>query len=115
VHKNPMHGEINRRRHSFRRSVRRRYARTKLESEQVALDLSRERGPCIVVIRPTIIYGPRSGNGPWAWQGGFSRSQFAWSRRLAGRANLVHVDDVVEGILLAAVVPEAAASLHHCI
>lgn len=105
VHKCPLNGGIITEDSEFTDQSADAYARTKLEGEQLALQLSRESALSTVVIRPTIVYGPRSG----MWTAGLARriqqKQFAWSQRLSGEANLVHVDDVVQGLLLAATVP----------
>jgi nucleoside-diphosphate-sugar epimerase len=84
------------------------YAVTKSEGERVAFDLGKEHGIEVVVLRPTLVYGP--GSPTWTmWF--FRRVKYGrvvlpdWGR---GRANLVYVDDLIDALLLAATVPGAS-------
>ncbi len=80
------------------------YGRTKYEGELVVRRLGRARGLSYTIIRPTNIYGPRSG--PWFLQ---------WERTLRRLPiaigdlpiDLVYVDDVVDAMIQAAHAPGA--------
>lgn len=82
------------------------YARSKLASEKL-IGERREQKPEVVIVRPTRVYGP----GPWNDANGttrliamYLRGTFRFVMKDGGvRANYVHVDDVVDGILRAAV------------
>ncbi|RMD84796.1 MAG: NAD-dependent epimerase/dehydratase family protein [Candidatus Dadabacteria bacterium] len=81
------------------------YALSKAEGERLAVRLASELGLEIVVLRPTIIYGP--GAPLWLLHY-FQRAKMGnlrCVRRMEGIANLVHVADVVEALLLAAEAP----------
>lgn len=84
------------------------YGATKAEGEQRALALGREMGLEVSVVRPGIVYGPRS---------------YGWSVRMLrlvqrgvpvifgkgdGHAHPVYIDNLVDGMMLAATRPEAA-------
>ncbi len=81
------------------------YARSKMAAETLVQDYVRQGGQAVIV-RPTRVYGP----GPWNDANGTTRlaamylkGTFRFRLNDGGvRANYVHVDDVVEGILLAA-------------
>lgn len=84
------------------------YAISKSEGERLAFDLGREYGIEVVVLRPTLVYGPAS---PTWTMWFFRRVKYGqvvlpdWGR---GRANLVYVDDLIDALLLAATVPGAS-------
>jgi nucleoside-diphosphate-sugar epimerase len=84
------------------------YADTKLDGEKLALEFGRTHGVPVAVVQPTIVYGPFAP---------------AWTVRLLndlqtrrvilinggdGLCNAVYIDDLIHGMLLAAVKPEAA-------
>lgn len=76
------------------------YDRTKLAGERIALDLA-SRGLDVVIIRPGWVYGPgdkRTFKLIRAIAGG----RFILAGRGEARQTPVHVDDLVEGVLLAA-------------
>jgi len=88
------------------------YSRTKYEGERVLWRLAEEgRAPPITIVRPTNVYGP------------WGRAWFLdWVRRLqkvpvviGGNAviDLVHVDDVADGLVRAAAAPQAAGTTLH--
>lgn len=83
------------------------YARTKLAGERVALDFGQRQNLPVVVIRPTIVYGPRSS----IWSVGYAvrilKNHFALSRQSTGHGNFVYVDDVVQALILAATASDA--------
>jgi nucleoside-diphosphate-sugar epimerase len=84
------------------------YAVSKAEGEREALAVGTAHGLEVVVLRPTLVYGPGS---PIWLVGYFERVK---SERLAlvdggrGLANLLHVDDLIDAMLLAAERPGIA-------
>mgnify|MGYP003931426463 CR=1 FL=1 len=89
------------------------YGRTKAEGEQKALALARELGLGMVIIRPGMVYGPGS---------------YSWSKRMVqllqkrvpvifgdgnGLAYQVYIDNLVDGMILAAKAPAAAGEDFH--
>ncbi len=77
------------------------YSRTKIEGEQLAFKLVRERGAPVVVVRPAWIYGPRD----LASFGRFVALVHSGKGFLLGRGDnqvpVVYVRDVARGLLLA--------------
>jgi nucleoside-diphosphate-sugar epimerase len=84
----------------------REYAAQKLAAERIAL--TEARGMDVVVLQPTVVYGPQSGG----WTVRPLTRMPADSAILptgdAGVCNAVYVDDVVSAIILAIATPEAA-------
>lgn len=83
------------------------YAATKAESESAAMHFAEKGSIEVVVVRPTIVYGPRSGR----ILSDLGRVNFERVKLIAhgrGMLNLVYVDDVVDAVLLAASSPDAA-------
>lgn len=89
------------------------YGRTKAEGEQKALVMAREFGLPLVIVRPGMVYGPGS---------------YSWSKRMVqllqkrvpvifgngeGLAYQVYVDNLVDGMILAAKTPAAAGEDFH--
>lgn len=84
------------------------YEISKAEGEKLALQLGRERGVEVVVVRPTLAYGPGSPGWVLDW---FKRVKYHKTALVdggRGLANLVYVDDLVQGMILAALVPGVA-------
>ncbi|RMF90316.1 MAG: NAD-dependent epimerase/dehydratase family protein [Nitrospinota bacterium] len=74
------------------------YLASKLEAERVASSMAQEQ--TVVIVNPTTVYGP----GDWSLNSGTLVRKVARSSILPvppGGSNVVDVDDVVEGILLA--------------
>lgn len=83
------------------------YAVSKAESEHAGFERARSIGIEFVVVRPTIVYGPRSGRILMD----FARVDLERIKLIdggAGLANMIYVDDLVDGILLASQHPAAA-------
>lgn len=83
------------------------YADTKLDAEKVAFEVSRQHGLPLVVLQPTIIYGPY---GPlWTVEAlkKLKTTGVLLVNDGSGFCNAVFIDDVVSAILLAATKPEA--------
>ncbi len=84
------------------------YSRTKYEGEQVIRRLGGELGLAYTIMRPTNIYGLRSG--PWFrhWQARLARFPVA----IGGvPIDLVYVDDVATAMIQAAGIPAAAGEV----
>jgi nucleoside-diphosphate-sugar epimerase len=85
------------------------YSAAKVEAEARSRKVAAELGMELVVVRPTIIYGRGDRNGMLDKMAAMIR---AGTYRIVGSGDNVlhhtHVDDVVEGISLAASVPQAA-------
>lgn len=83
------------------------YADAKTDAEKLAFQYVQEKGLPVVILRPTIVYGPRSR----AWTLGpvnnLKKGKLALIEDGSGIANHVFVDDVVQALLLAATRPEA--------
>lgn len=84
-----------------------RYGRTKAEGEIRARELAEEAGLELAVVRPAMVYGPRSR----LWSVGICRAACAGKPILvgdgSGHFHPVYIDDVVDALLLCAVRPEA--------
>jgi nucleoside-diphosphate-sugar epimerase len=83
------------------------YADAKADAEGWVFRYGKETGLPVTVLRPTVVYGPRSG----AWTVGpianMQRGTFTLIGGGEGSAHPVYVDDVVQAMLLAATRPEA--------
>ena len=90
------------------------YTRGKLLAERIVVDAARDRGLPAVVVRPGQIVGP-----------GYEAASPYGTTTVAGRwigigsgrlkLSLVHVDDVVDGLLVAAAHRDAAGSIFHLV
>lgn len=79
----------------------RAYGDSKIEAEERCL-AAVEKGLDVVIIRPTIVYGPFSDTWTVAFAGRlWSRGWLLPSEACQGTCNLVHVDDLVRAMLLA--------------
>ena len=85
------------------------YAETKIAAEHLCLDEHIRSGIEVTIVRPGDVYGPRSR--PWT----LLPLQMIRSRRVAvpptGIHSPVYVDDVVDGVIRAATVPQAAGEI----
>lgn len=84
------------------------YNRSKAQAETLIPDLRRETGVEVVVLRPSIVYGPRSDSWTIA-----AAQRLLWHTAFlvdGGRniCNAIYVDNLVDAVWLAATVPEAA-------
>lgn len=87
------------------------YADTKLEAEKLVLQYGMEKGLPVAILRPTIVYGPRSGSWTLAPVNNIRAGSLALIDDGQGIANQVYVDDVVQALLLAATRPEAVGEV----
>jgi len=79
----------------------REYGDSKIEAERVCREYA-ERGLDVVILRPTIVYGPFSEL--WTVEPAQRLSEGSWllpKEACMGTCNLVHVDDLVRAVLLA--------------
>jgi nucleoside-diphosphate-sugar epimerase len=83
------------------------YADAKLDAEQLVFAYGRDRGVPVTVLRPTVVYGPRSGSWTLGPITQMKRGTFTLIEGGEGSAHHVYVDDVIQGLLLAATRPEA--------
>jgi len=83
------------------------YTRNKLDLEQLVLSAATQRGLPGTVVQPTIVYGPFSK--PWT---NAPAEMLLWGEVILpgkgeGLCNAVYIDDLIDGLLLAATKPEA--------
>lgn len=84
------------------------YAQSKLILEKTLLEYHQQHGLEVVILQPTIVYGPYGG--PWTLaiaDALTSGQQVGLLNSGAGICNPVYVDDVVQALLLAATSPHA--------
>jgi len=84
------------------------YGVSKAEGELAAFEVGAASGVEVVALRPTLVYGPRA---PFWLMGYLERcrtEQLALIDGGRGLANLIHVDDLVDAMLLSAVRPGVA-------
>ena len=81
------------------------YTKVKRESERLVLDMHRRKGLPVVVVQPTLVYGPFSDH----WTINPSNKLLTGLVPLVnggqGYCNVVYIDDVVDAMLLAATQP----------
>ncbi|GBC83019.1 3 beta-hydroxysteroid dehydrogenase/Delta 5--_4-isomerase [bacterium HR10] len=77
------------------------YCDTKIEAEKIAFDYFRQRGVPLVVLRPGIVYGPRSQHWTIRIIELLKANRLFLLGRADGICNHVYVDNVVDAILLA--------------
>lgn len=91
------------------------YERTKAMGEGPAIEAAREAGIELVVVRPGMVYGPRSA----AWTIGMAKLVGSGTPVLLGKADgnafPVYIDNLVDGLLLAATMPQAAGETFHLV
>jgi nucleoside-diphosphate-sugar epimerase len=91
----------------------RAYGDAKIEAEEVC-EAFAARGLEVVVLRPTIVYGPFSDS--WTVEFGERLARGQWflpNEACQGTCNLVYVDDLVRAVLLALEAPGAGAKAYN--
>ncbi len=83
------------------------YADSKVEAEELVSQFGHEKGLPVVILRPTIVYGPRAGGWTLGPVNHIRAGGLTLINSGSGVANHVYVDDVVQAILLAAKKPQA--------
>ncbi len=81
------------------------YGDSKIDAEKLVLEYARTRGLPVVILRPTIVYGPRAGGWTVGPVARMKNGDFTLIDNGNGIANHVYVDDVVQALLLAATRP----------
>lgn len=84
------------------------YGISKAEGELVAFECARATGVEVVALRPTLVYGSRSAIWLVAYFERVKNEQVGLIDGGSGLANLVHLEDLVDAMLLAAERPGAA-------
>jgi len=88
------------------------YGRAKFEAERLVLDAGREHGLHVCVLRLPLVYGPgNKGNIP-RMIAAIDRGRFPPMPKIQNKRSMVHVNDVVEALLLAAVSPTANGQVY---
>ncbi len=89
------------------------YADTKIAAEHLVLAAHAEGRIPVTVIRPADVYGP--GCRPWVLEPleAIRRDRFLLPARGQGLFTAIYIDDLVEGIVAAAVAPAAAGHVIH--
>lgn len=88
------------------------YGQAKLAAERLMLAISRPGGPRVAVVRLPMVYGPgNKGNLPRMIEA-IERGRFPPLPRTGNRRSMLHVEDAVQALLLAAVRPEAAGQVY---
>jgi len=84
------------------------YGLSKAEGEQAVLDRGAGDGVEVVVLRPTLVYGPRSPIWLISYFNRVKREQIALVNGGRGLANLVFIDDLLTAMWAAATVPDVS-------
>jgi nucleoside-diphosphate-sugar epimerase len=83
------------------------YTDAKIDAEKLVSQYGNEKGLPIVIVRPTVVYGPRSNSWTVGPINNMKNNRLTLIDGGSGIANHVYIDDVVQGMLLAAKCPEA--------
>jgi len=83
------------------------YGRAKLEAERLVLALGRDRGMHVCVLRLPLVYGPRVKGNLLQMIKAIDRGQFPPLPEAHNKRSMVHVDDVIQALRLAAENPAA--------
>jgi len=95
------------------RSSRDPAADVKIEAERIALDYHRRHGLPVTILRPGFVYGPGDPHNVPRLANAIRRGKFSF---LGGRNHvipIVHVEDLVQAILLAGAKPGTAGRIYH--
>ena len=84
------------------------YVSTKLDLEQIVFDSAGRSGAPVTIVQPTIVYGPFSKTWTNAPAEMLIHGNLILPDHGEGLCNAVYVDDVVDGLMLAAISPPAA-------
>jgi nucleoside-diphosphate-sugar epimerase len=88
------------------------HADVKIAAEQLALDYHRRHRVEVAIVRPALIYGPGEKNIPRLLDA-IRRGKFSYIGSRENIIPMVHVDDVVQAMMLAAASPAAAGRIYH--
>lgn len=89
------------------------YGVTKLEAEHALLDLSRDTGMEVVIIRPPLVYGPGVGANFLSLMNAVSKGMPLPLGRATSRRSLVAVENLASAIMVCMTHPAAAGQVFH--
>jgi UDP-glucose 4-epimerase len=78
------------------------YGKTKREAELKLLEIGKESGMHVSIIRPSLVYGPNVKGNLQLMLSGIKRGWFPPLPETGNKRSMIHVDDLVQAILLAA-------------
>ena len=78
------------------------YGRTKREAELKVLEIGRQSGMHVSIVRPTLVYGPGVKGNLALMQSGVKRGWFPPLPETGNRRSMIHVDDLVRALLFIA-------------
>jgi len=78
------------------------YGKTKREAELKLLEIGKESGMCVSIIRPSLVYGPDVKGNLQLMLSGIEKGWFPPLPETGNRRSMIHVDDLVRAILLVA-------------
>jgi UDP-glucose 4-epimerase len=88
------------------------YGRAKREAEQLVLEAGRRYGLHTSVLRLPLVYGPGVKGNLLRMMAAIDRGRFPPLPETGNKRSMVHVDDVVRGVLLATEHPQAAGQIY---
>lgn len=90
------------------------YEITKTESDQIVIDAAAKGGFNYSILRPSNVYGPGMTNRSlYALISMIQRGLFFFVGKKGASANYIHVDNVVEALLLCGTMPQAAGKVYN--
>jgi UDP-glucose 4-epimerase len=78
------------------------YGKTKREAEIRLLEIGRESGMHISIIRPSLVYGPNAKGNLQLMQSKIIKGWFPPLPEIGNRRSMIHVDDLVQALILLA-------------
>jgi len=78
------------------------YGKTKREAELELLKIGKESGMHVVIIRPSLVYGPSAKGNLKLMLSGIKKGWFPPLPRVCNKRSMIHVDDLVNAILMVA-------------
>ena len=78
------------------------YGRTKREAEIQLLDIGRKSGMNVSIVRPSLVYGPDVKGNLCMMMSWIEKGWFPPLPKVKNRRSMIHVDDLVRGLLLVA-------------
>ncbi len=88
------------------------YGRAKRAAEERALAAGRETGMHVIILRPALVYGPGMKGNLTRLIEAVRRGWFPSLPETGNRRSMIHVDDLVQALLLAAAHPAAAGQTY---
>jgi nucleoside-diphosphate-sugar epimerase len=88
-------------------------ADVKIEAEQIALACHQQSGLPVTILRPGFVYGPGDPHNLPRLASAIQRGKFSFLGSRDNVVPIVHVNDVVQALLLAGSIPEAAGRVYH--